>query len=113
VTLWVSKAEVAQLTGWSSRHIERLGSDDRIESRQAKATLRNGRAHREYAVHSLPGEAQRKYFELSLARAAAQHALPDGERGRSGSGNPITSGKFNGTALQSGQPSEHCSDFQR
>jgi hypothetical protein len=100
MSAWISKAEVTQLTGWSSRHVERLVSDDKIASRPAKQTLRNGRPHREYAVHSLPPDAQRKFFEASLARAAQQRALPDGERGRSAAVNPISRGKFVDAALR-------------
>ncbi len=75
MTAWISKQEVGELTGWAPRTIEMKVSIGEVQTRMSKKTLRNGRKHREYAVHSLPGEAQRKYFELSLARAAQPSAV--------------------------------------
>jgi putative transposase len=72
MSAWITKSEVAQITGWTARHIERQASIGDLASRESKKLSRNGRTHREYAVASLPSEAQRVFLEKSLAMAAAR-----------------------------------------
>lgn len=109
MSAWISKSEVSELTGYSSRHIDRMVDAGTITSRQSSKTLRNGKREREYAVYSLPDDAQKKYFELSLARAASYQlpaisstassqwpaasgriSTPDGDGGRCAKVNPIS-----------------------
>jgi transposase InsO family protein len=60
MTSWLSKQQVAELTGWTPRYIEILTARGELQSRESPERARNGRAQKEYSAASLPAEARAK-----------------------------------------------------
>lgn len=67
---WLSKQEVAALTGWSPRHIERLAADGDLRTRPSNIRSGNGKPVKEYAGSSLPSEFQMKRLHQRMASQA-------------------------------------------
>src|ERR1019366_3629171 len=63
---WISVTEVTNLTGWHPQHVRRLGREGPLRHRPSKPVRSNGRAQREYALSSLPVEAQLKFLKQPL-----------------------------------------------
>src|ERR1039457_4464132 len=63
---WLTLDRVVFLSGWSKRHIRRLVSVNRIQTRDKRALCIPGRPAREYALSSLPVEAQLKFLKQPL-----------------------------------------------
>jgi hypothetical protein len=64
---WLTIDQVALLSGWSKRHIRRLASTSRIQTRDKRALCIPGKPAREYALSSLPVEAQLKFSQAAAA----------------------------------------------
>src|ERR1035438_8570103 len=63
---WISKSEVARLTGWSIRTVEWKAQQRKLQVRASARANRNGRRVRLYALSSLPVEAQLKFLKQPL-----------------------------------------------
>ncbi len=63
---WLTIDQVALLSEWSKRHIRRLASANRIQTRDTRALRVPGKPIREYALSSLPVEAQLKFLKQPL-----------------------------------------------
>jgi transposase InsO family protein len=63
---WVSARIVTDLTGWHPQHVRRLAREGQLQHRPSKSARRNGRVQREYALSSLPVEAQLKFLKQPL-----------------------------------------------
>jgi hypothetical protein len=63
---WLTLDRVVFLSGWSKRHIRRLASANRIQTRDKRALCIPGKPAREYALSSLPVEAQLKFLKQPL-----------------------------------------------
>ena len=63
---WLTIDQVALLSGWSKRHIRRLASASRIQTRDKRELCIPGKPAREYALSSLPVEAQLKFLKQPL-----------------------------------------------
>src|ERR1022692_3697050 len=63
---WVSAHVVSELTGWHPQHVRRLAREGQLLHRPSKTVRSNGRAEREYALSSLPVEAQLKFLKQPL-----------------------------------------------
>src|SRR5664279_5440422 len=63
---WITIGEVTDLTGWHPQHVRRLARDGQLQHRPSKGVRSNGRAQREYALSSLPVEAQLKFLKQPL-----------------------------------------------
>jgi putative transposase len=72
---WLTLDRVILLCGWSKRHIRRLASDNRVLTRDNNALLVSGKPGREYALSSLPVEAQLKFFKQPMLSGSASTAL--------------------------------------
>jgi transposase InsO family protein len=68
-SMWISRQEVEQLTGWTARTIFRKQSSGELKTR-VKETARNGKQAVEYSAASLPSAAQLKLMELKMATSA-------------------------------------------
>jgi putative transposase len=69
-SVWISRREVEQLTGWTERTIFRKQQSGEIKARPTKEIGRNGKAVLEYSAASLPANAQLKLMELKIAASA-------------------------------------------
>src|ERR1022692_1558256 len=72
---WLTTREVTDLTGWHPQHVRRLAREGQLQHRPSKRGRRNGRAQREYALSSLPVEAQLKFLKQPLLSGPACTAL--------------------------------------
>ena len=63
---WLRIQDVIDLTGWHPQHVRRLAREGQLRHRPSKTVRRNGRAEREYALSSLPVEAQLKFLKQPL-----------------------------------------------
>src|ERR1019366_3033512 len=63
---WLRIQDVTDLTGWHAPHVRRLAREGRLEHRPLKSVRRDGRGQREYALSSLPVEAQLKFLKQPL-----------------------------------------------
>src|SRR5664280_2180458 len=72
---WLDIQEVTDLTGWHPQHVRRLAREGRLEHRPLKSVRRDGRGQREYALSSLPVEAQLKFLKQPLLSGPACTAL--------------------------------------
>jgi len=64
--MWITTREVTALTGWHPQHVRRLAREDQLRYRPSKSVRRDGRSQREYALSSLPVEAQLKFLKQPL-----------------------------------------------
>src|SRR5450756_2291944 len=71
---WITIRVVTDLTGWHPQHVRRLAREGQLQHRPLKS-VRNGRAEREYALSSLPVEAQLKFLKQPLLSGPACTAL--------------------------------------
>jgi hypothetical protein len=67
---WITIREVTDLTGWHPQHVRRLAREGQLQHRPSKS-VSNGRGQREYALSSLPVEAQLKFLKQSLLSGPA------------------------------------------
>src|ERR1039457_4133562 len=72
---WLSIQDVTDLTGWHPQHVRRLAREGQLQHRPSKTARSNGRAQREYALSSLPVEAQLKFLKQPLLSGPACTAL--------------------------------------
>src|ERR1035441_5199617 len=63
---WITIGDVTDLTGWHPQHVRRLAREGQLLHRPSKTVRRNGRGQREYALSSLPVEAQLKFLKQPL-----------------------------------------------
>src|ERR1039458_2126862 len=63
---WLSIGDVTDLTGWHPQHVRRLAREGQLRHRRSKSARSNGRPQREYALSSLPVEAQLKFLKQPL-----------------------------------------------
>ena len=64
--LWISICRVTDLTGWHPQYVRRLAREGQLRYRRSKGVRRDGRPQREYALSSLPVEAQLKFLKQPL-----------------------------------------------
>ncbi|MFL6310606.1 MAG: hypothetical protein ACJ71W_00745 [Terriglobales bacterium] len=69
-SVWISRKEVKQLTGWTDRTIFRKQQSDEIKARPTKEIGRNGKPVLEYSSATLPTAAQLKLMEVKMAASA-------------------------------------------
>src|ERR1700734_4244292 len=62
---WISMAQVTDLTGWHPQYVRRLARESQLRQRPTER-VRGGRVQREYALSSLPVEAQLRYLKQPL-----------------------------------------------
>src|ERR1019366_9703373 len=60
---WITIREVTDLTGWHPQYVRRLAREGQLQHRPSKQVRSNGRGLREYALSSLPVEAQLKFLK--------------------------------------------------
>ena len=72
---WITTRVVTDLTGWHPQHVRRLAREGQLQHRLSKRVRRNGRVQREYALSSLPVEAQLKFLKQPLLSGPACTAL--------------------------------------
>ena len=72
---WLSVQDVTDLTGWHPQHVRRLAREGQLRHRPSKSGRGNGRIQREYALSSLPVEAQLKFLKQPLLSGPACTAL--------------------------------------
>src|ERR1022692_3334425 len=72
---WISLTEVTDLTGWHPQYVRRLAREGQLQQRPSKTARSNGRVQREYALLSLPVEAQLKFLKQPLLSGPACTAL--------------------------------------
>src|SRR5450759_4269192 len=72
---WITIRVVTDLTGWHPQYVRRLAREGRLRHRPSKNARRDGRGHREYALSSLPVEAQLKFLKQPLLFGPACTAL--------------------------------------
>src|ERR1039457_7116307 len=63
---WISVTEVTNLTGWHPQYVRRLAREGQLRHRLSKNVRRDRRGQREYALSSLPVEAQLKFLKQPL-----------------------------------------------
>src|ERR1035441_6035195 len=63
---WLRIQDVIDLTGWHPQHVRRLAREGQLRYRPSKTVRSNGRGQREYALSSLPVEAQLKFLKQPL-----------------------------------------------
>jgi hypothetical protein len=68
-SVWISRKEVEQLTGWTKRTVLRKQASGELKNRPAQR-VGNGKPAREYSAASLPADAQLKLMELKMAAGA-------------------------------------------
>lgn len=68
---WLSIQDVTSLTGWHPQYVRRLAREGQLRHRPSKSVRRDGRVHREYALLSLPVEAQLKFLKQPLLSGPA------------------------------------------
>lgn len=72
---WIRIREVTGLTGWHPQHVRRLAREGRLKHRPSEQVRHDGRVQREYALSSLPVEAQLKFLKQPLLSGPACIAL--------------------------------------
>jgi hypothetical protein len=72
---WITTRVVTDLTGWHPQYVRRLAREGQLRHRPSKAARRDGRVQREYALSSLPVEAQLKFLKQPLLSGPACTAL--------------------------------------
>src|SRR5450631_1285757 len=72
---WITIHVVTGLTGWHPQYVRRLAREGQLRHRPSKSVRRDGRAEREYALSSLPVEAQLKFLKQPLLSGPACTAL--------------------------------------
>jgi putative transposase len=72
---WITIGEVADLTGWHPQSVRRMAREGQLKHRPSPRVRRNGRAEREYALSSLPIDAQLKFLKHPLLSGAASETL--------------------------------------
>ena len=72
---WITIHDVACLTGWHPQYVRRLAREGQLRQRPSEQLRRNGRPQREYALSSLPVEAQLKFLKQPLLSGPACTAL--------------------------------------
>src|ERR1700692_1998819 len=72
---WITTRVVTDLTGWHAQHVRRLAREGQLQQRPSKGVGRNGRLQREYALSSMPVEAQLKFLKQPLLSGPACTAL--------------------------------------
>ena len=72
---WITIRVVTDLTGWHPQHVRRLAREGQLQHRPSKSGTSDGRAQREYALSSLPVEAQLKFLKQPLLSGPACTAL--------------------------------------
>src|ERR1035438_4015655 len=72
---WLSIQDVNDLTGWHPQYVRRLAREGQLQHRPSKSGTSDGRAQREYALSSLPVEAQLKFLKQPLLSGPACTAL--------------------------------------
>src|SRR5580692_421112 len=72
---WITIGEVADLTGWHPQSVRRMAREGQLKHRPSPRVPRNGRAEREYALSSLPIDAQLKFLKHPLLSGAASETL--------------------------------------
>src|ERR1035438_4073363 len=63
---WITIGDVTDLTGWHPQYVRRLAREGQLQHRLSKQVRHNGRGQREYALSSLPVEAQLKFLKQPL-----------------------------------------------
>src|ERR1035437_8219932 len=63
---WITIGDVTDLTGWHPQHVRRLAREGQLRYRPSKTVRSDGRGQREYALSSLPVEAQLKFLKQPL-----------------------------------------------
>src|ERR1035437_9315934 len=63
---WLGIQDVTDLTGWHPQYVRRLAREGQLRHRPSKTVRSNGRGRREYALSSLPVEAQLKFLKQPL-----------------------------------------------
>src|ERR1017187_3788701 len=63
---WITTRVVTDLTGWHPQYVRRLAREGQLLHRPSKTEQSNGRGQREYALSSLPVEAQLKFLKQPL-----------------------------------------------
>src|SRR5664280_2086202 len=63
---WSTTRVVTDLTGWHPQHVRRLAREGQLQHRPSKSVRSNRRVQREYALSSLPVEAQLKFLKQPL-----------------------------------------------
>ena len=72
---WLNIEDVTDLTGWHAQYVRRLAREGQVRYRPSKSGRRDGRVQREYALSSLPVEAQLKFLKQPLLSGPACTAL--------------------------------------
>src|SRR5208337_2118816 len=72
---WITIREVTELTGWHPQHVRRLARAGQLQHRPSERVSRDGRVQREYALSSLPIDAQLKLLKQPLLSGAGCTAL--------------------------------------
>jgi transposase InsO family protein len=72
---WITIRVVIDLTGWHPQYVRRLAREGQLQHRPSKSVRSSGRAQREYALSSLPVEAQLKFLKQPLLSGPACTAL--------------------------------------
>lgn len=68
--VWLTIEEVLALLECTSRHVQRLVADGKVESRTSDRRSRNGRICKEFLLSSLPERARAKFLDGKSVRAA-------------------------------------------
>src|ERR1035438_7721737 len=63
---WLRIQDVTDLTGWHPQYVRRLAREGQLRHRPSKQVRSNRRGQREYALSSLPVEAQLKFLKQPL-----------------------------------------------
>src|ERR1017187_7918098 len=63
---WISVRVVTDLTGWHPQHVRRLAREGQLQHRPSKQVRSDRRVQREYALSSLPVDAQLKFLKQPL-----------------------------------------------
>lgn len=69
-SVWLTREQVMELTGWSRTELYRRVRKGTLETRDSETVSRNGKPVPEYSPLSLPIEAQKKALTLRLSAAA-------------------------------------------
>ncbi len=72
---WLRLQDVTDLTGWHPQSVRRMAREGQLKHRPSQQVRRNGRVQREYALSSLPVDAQLKFFKQPLLSGSACTAL--------------------------------------
>jgi hypothetical protein len=63
---WLRIQDVTDLTGWHPQYVRRLAREGQLQHRPSKQVRSDRRVRREYALSSLPVEAQLKFLKQPL-----------------------------------------------